>query len=83
MGVVVSITGRQQTASTLPKVDAGKRLVHLERAWALACLGVDMIPVVQAKRHVAVLLDLEHHDVAAQRVKPFQPAGRRRPQTSE
>ena len=25
-----------------------------------------MVPVVQAKRHVAVLLNLEHHDVAAQ-----------------
>ena len=27
-----------------------------------------MPPVVQAKRHVAVLLNLEHHDVATERV---------------
>src|SRR5664279_1389777 len=27
-----------------------------------------MVPVIQAKRNVAVLLNLEHHDVAAQRV---------------
>src|ERR1019366_530206 len=32
------------------------------------CLAVNMAPVIKAKRHVAVLLNLEHNDVAAQRV---------------
>jgi hypothetical protein len=27
-----------------------------------------MVPVIQAKRNVAILLNLEHHKVAAQRV---------------
>src|SRR5208337_2754126 len=27
-----------------------------------------MVPVIKAKRHVAILLNLEHHKVAAQRV---------------
>jgi hypothetical protein len=47
--------GRHQTGSTPGKINAGKRLIDLE--WPpLACLGVNMIPVVQAKCHVAVLL---------------------------
>src|SRR5208283_5918114 len=29
---------------------------------------INMVPVVQTKRHVAILLNLEHHKVAAQRV---------------
>src|SRR5208337_855579 len=56
-----------RTYRTLCKINAGKRLIDLECA-RLACLGVNMVPVVQAKRHVAVLLNLEHHDVAAQSV---------------
>ena len=59
---------RHQTARTLPaKVNAGKGLIHLERAW-FACRRVDMVPVIQAERHVAVLLNLKHYDVAAQSV---------------
>jgi hypothetical protein len=34
----------------------------------LKVLSFHMIPVIEAKRHVAVLLNLEHHDVTAQRV---------------
>ena len=59
--------GRHETARTFSKVNAGQRLLDLERA-GLARLGVNMAPVVQAKRHVAVLLNLEHHDAATQRV---------------
>ena len=60
--------GRNQTGHTTSrKVNAGKRLIDFERP-RLACLGINMVPVVQAKRYVAVLLNLEHHDVAAQSV---------------
>ena len=58
---------RHQAAGTPHKIDAGKRLIHLERS-RLARLCVNVIPVIQAERHVAVFLNLEHHDVAAQRV---------------
>jgi hypothetical protein len=34
----------------------------------LACLGIDVVPVVQAERHVAVLADLEHHGTPADSV---------------
>ena len=56
-----------RTRRTLGKIDTGDCLIDLEGS-KLACPGVDVIPVVQAERHVAVLLDLEHHDVAAQSV---------------
>ena len=56
-----------QAGSVFWKVNAGKRLIDLE--WPrLSCLRVYMTPVVKAKRHVAVLLNLKHYDVAAQRV---------------
>ena len=41
-----------------------KRLFHLERP-RLAGLRIDVIPIVKAKRHVAILLHLEHHDAAS------------------
>src|ERR1017187_9943843 len=59
--------GRHPTDRTLGKINAGKRLVDLECPW-LSGRRVNMAPVVQAKRHVAVLLNLEHHDVATERV---------------
>ena len=52
---------------TLREVHAGEGSIHLQRT-RLARPGVDMLPVVETKRHVAVLLDLEDHDVAAQGV---------------
>ena len=58
--------GRHQTACR-GEIDAGKRLIDLKRP-RLACLGVHMAPVVQAKRHVAVLLNFENHHAAAQSV---------------
>ena len=59
--------GRHQTGSTPGKINAGNRLIDLE--WPpLACLGVNMVPVVQAKRHVAVLLNLEYYGFATQSV---------------
>ena len=45
------------------EIDAGHRLLDLQRS-RLACLGVDAIPVVQAKRDVAVFLHFEHHQAA-------------------
>jgi hypothetical protein len=56
-------TGR----TTLRKINAAKRLIDLE--WPrLAGLGIDMVPVVQAKCHIAVLLNLECYEVSAQSV---------------
>ena len=54
---------RHRTDRDLFEIDAGNRLLDLQRS-RLACLGVDAIPVVQAKRDVAILLHLEHHHVA-------------------
>jgi hypothetical protein len=59
--------GRHQTNRTFRKINAGHRLIDLECPW-LSGLRVNVVPVIQAKRHVAVLLNLEHHNVAAQRV---------------
>jgi hypothetical protein len=64
--------GLHQTARAAAKVDTVERLIHLERP-RLACLRVHMIPVIQAKRHVAILLNLERDDTAAQRVN--RPSG--------
>jgi hypothetical protein len=52
---------------TLGKINASNRLIDLECA-QLSGLRVNMAPVAKAKRHVAILLNLEYHDVAAQRV---------------
>ena len=59
---------RHQTSrTTLREINAAKRLIDLE--WpGLASLRIDMVPVVQAKRHIAVLLNFECYDVAAQGV---------------
>ena len=59
--------GRHQTCRTIYKVNTGKRLIDLK--WSrLSCVCVNMAPVIKAKRNVAVLLNLKHYDVAAQRV---------------
>jgi hypothetical protein len=58
--------GHHETGRTLRKINAGKRPVDLERP-RLACLRVEMVPVAQVKRHVAVLLNLEYYDVSARR----------------
>ena len=59
--------GRHETCRTVYKVNTGKRLVDLECS-RLSCLCVNMAPVIKAKCNVAVLLNLKHYDVAAQRV---------------
>ena len=59
--------GLYQTDRTFRKINAGHRLIDLECPW-LSCLRINMVPVIQSKRHVAILLNLEHHKVAAQRV---------------
>ena len=66
-GVAVSTTGATGPAVARRKIDAGKRLIYLQRP-RLTRPGVNMTPVVQAKRDVAVLLNLEHHHAAAQSV---------------
>ena len=52
------------TDRTFRKINAGHRLVNL-KCPRLSCLRINMIPVVQTKRHVAILLNLEHYKVAA------------------
>jgi len=58
---------RHQTCLTIDEINTGKRLLDLEWAWLFG-IGVNMAPVIEAKRNVAVLLNLKHNDVAAQRV---------------
>src|SRR5665647_483666 len=48
---------------TLCKINAGKRLIDLKCPW-LASFEINMIPIVQTKCYIAVLLNLKHHDVA-------------------
>ena len=59
--------GRDQAAGAPFKIYAGKRLIDLKRPW-LSSLRVDMAPVVKAECNVAVLLNLEDNNVAAQSV---------------
>ena len=50
------------TDCNLRKINASQRLIDLQRPM-LACLGIDMIPVVKTKRHVAVFLYFKNHNV--------------------
>ena len=52
-----------RTDRDMIEIDAGNRLLDLQRS-RFACLRVDAIPVVQAKRDVAVFLHFEHHNAA-------------------
>ena len=54
---------RNGTNGTLLKIDAGHRLIDLQRP-PLSGLGINVIPVVETKSHVAVFLNLENHDIA-------------------
>ena len=52
-----------RTNRTLRKINAGHRLVNLQ--WSrLAGLGINMVPVVKTKCHVAILLHFKNHHVA-------------------
>ena len=53
---------QRHTPSRLRKINASDRFIDLERP-RLAGLGIHMAPVVQAKCHIAVLLDLECYNV--------------------
>ena len=50
------------TDCNLRIINANQRLLHLQRPM-LACLGVDMIPIIKTECYVAVLLDFKNHDV--------------------
>ena len=52
-----------RTDCTLRKINAGHRLINLQRS-GLAGLGINMVPVVKTKRHVAVFLHFKDHHVA-------------------
>jgi hypothetical protein len=55
---------RHQTGRNVRKINASKRLIDLECS-RVACFGVNVTPVVQAKRHIAVFLNLENYNVSA------------------
>ena len=54
---------RHRTDGTLRKINTGHRLIDLQGS-RLAGLGINMVPVVKAKRHVAVFLHFKDHHVA-------------------
>jgi len=66
-GYVCLYAGRDQAADDSFKIYAGKRLIDLKRPW-LSSFRVYMTPVVKAECNVAVLLNLEDNNAAAQSV---------------
>src|SRR5664279_1179872 len=58
---------RDQTTIARSELNAGKSLINLQRP-RLFCLRVDMAPIVKSKCHIAILLNLENHDIVAQSV---------------
>jgi len=59
--------GRYQTTIARPELDAGKSLISLQRP-RLVGHRVDMAPIVKPKSRIAILLNLENHDIVAQGV---------------
>ena len=55
----------------LVEIDADERLIDLQRPM-LTCLGIDVVPVVEAKRHVTVFLHFKD-DHVVQRVNRARP----------
>jgi hypothetical protein len=53
---------RERLDGTLRKIDAGHRLIDLERS-SLMSLGIDVVPVEKPEGHVAVFLNFKNHDV--------------------
>ncbi len=63
-----------RTNRTLVKINAGQRLIELQ--WSrLTGLGIDVVPIVQTKRHVAVFLHFEHDHVAERVNRPGRHEG--------
>ena len=52
-----------RTNCLLCKINAGHRLINLQRSM-LAAPGINMVPVVKAKCHIAVFLYFKDHHVA-------------------
>ena len=59
--------GRDQATVARSELDAGKSLIHLERPRLLG-LRIDMAPIVKSKCRIAILLNLENHNIVAQSV---------------
>jgi hypothetical protein len=57
--------GRNQATIARPELDAGKSLIGLQRA-RLFGHRIDMAPIVKPKSRIAILLNLENHDIVAQ-----------------
>jgi len=56
----------------LREVDAGQRRLGLQRA-RVAGFRIDMVPVIEPERNVAIFLNLEHHDAIAKRMNGAGP----------
>ena len=54
---------RHRTYGALRKINAGDRLIDLQRS-RLARLGINVVPIVKTKRHIAVFLHFENDKVA-------------------
>src|SRR5208283_2200693 len=55
-----------QSRRAVYKINAGERMINFEWPRA-ACFGANVIPIVQPNRHIAVPLNLEHHDAVSER----------------
>src|ERR1017187_10377549 len=60
-------TGRNQPTIARSELYASKSLIHLERP-RLRGFRVDMAPIVKPECHIAILLNLENHNIVAQSV---------------
>ena len=59
--------GHNQATLARPELDAGKSLISLQRPRLLG-RWVDMAPIIEPKSRIAILLNLENHDIVAQSV---------------
>jgi len=56
--------GHDQATIARSKLYAGKSLIHLERPRLLG-FRIDMTPIVKSECHIAILLNLENHNIVA------------------
>jgi hypothetical protein len=59
--------GRDRGYRSLHQVNAGQRLLNLQRALTPG-LGIDVLPIIKAKGDIAVFLDFKYHDAITKRV---------------
>jgi len=69
---------RYQSTLAPSKINAGKRLIYLERSRFGRFLASTRFQIEQSEGHVAILLNLEYHDPTRPKHEPPQPAGKTR-----